>query len=75
MIAANDSRGRSPKDFDTILEAWQAKREKQQKAGWIHSMCLKCFRKRWPHGKYSSWQVPVALRQWEVCCRPSESLL
>jgi hypothetical protein len=45
-----------------------AKREKQMKSGWIHSMCLKCFRKRWPHGKYSSWQVPVAFRQREVCC-------
>lgn len=33
-----------------------------------HSMCLKCFRKQWPHGKYSSWQVPVSARTWEVCC-------
>jgi hypothetical protein len=33
-----------------------------------HSMCLKCFRKRWPHGKYSPYQVPASLRAWQVCC-------
>ena len=25
---------------------------------WRHSMCLDCFRKRWPSGKHSAWQVP-----------------
>jgi hypothetical protein len=35
---------------------------------WRHSMCLDCFRKRWPHGQYSSWQVPEKQRVWEICC-------
>jgi len=35
---------------------------------WQHSMCLACFRKRWPHGKYSSWQPAERLRRWETCC-------
>jgi hypothetical protein len=55
-------------DLDALSEKWRAKYEKQKQAGWVHSMCLKCFRKRWPHGKYSSWQAPASLRQWEVCC-------
>jgi len=55
-------------DFDALIKRWAAKRQKRKQAGWEHSMCLKCFRRRWPHGKYSSWQVPVGLRQWEVCC-------
>jgi hypothetical protein len=33
-----------------------------------HSMCLKCFRKRWPRGKYSPWQVAPRFRTWETCC-------
>jgi hypothetical protein len=33
-----------------------------------HSVCLKCFRKQWPRGRYSSWQVPGRFRKWEVCC-------
>jgi hypothetical protein len=55
-------------DFDARIERFIARNEKQKRAGWVHSMCLKCFRKRWPHGKYSSWQTPVGFRQWEVCC-------
>jgi hypothetical protein len=50
------------------MEKWIAKYEKQKQAGWVHSMCLDCFRKRWPHGKYSSWQTPARFRQWETCC-------
>jgi hypothetical protein len=33
-----------------------------------HSMCLECFRKRWPHGTYSSYQALKQMRTWEVCC-------
>ena len=33
-----------------------------------HSICLKCFRKRWPNGKYSSYQTPPRFRTWEICC-------
>jgi hypothetical protein len=33
-----------------------------------HNMCLKCFRKRWPHGRYSSYQSAPKFRRWEVCC-------
>lgn len=47
-------------DFDAQIEKWNAKYEKQKRAGRVHSMCLKCFRKRWPYGKYSSWQTPVS---------------
>ena len=65
MSVSNDARAN---DFDAYIEKWRAKYEKQKRAGWVHSMCLKCFRKRWPHGKYSSWQTPVKFRQWEVCC-------
>jgi hypothetical protein len=50
------------------LKKWFAKQEKLEQAGWVHSMCLTCFRKRWPHGKYSSWQTPPGFRHWEVCC-------
>ena len=35
---------------------------------WRHSMCMECFRKHWPHGKYSSFQALPQLRQWETCC-------
>ena len=35
---------------------------------WRHSMCLKCFRKRWPRRKHWGWQVPEKLRTWEICC-------
>ena len=35
---------------------------------WTHSMCMECFRKHWPHGKYSSFQTPVRFRQQETCC-------
>jgi len=35
---------------------------------WRHSICLKCFRKRWPHGKYNSFRIPDPLRTWEICC-------
>jgi hypothetical protein len=35
---------------------------------WRHSMCLDCFRKRWPSGKHSAWQVPEKLRVREICC-------
>ena len=55
-------------DFDARIEKWKAKYEKQKQAGWVHSLCLGCFRQRWPHGKYSSWQTPARFRQWEVCC-------
>jgi hypothetical protein len=40
------------------IEKWQKKYEKQKHAGWVHSMCLKCFRKHWPHGIYTSFQQP-----------------
>jgi hypothetical protein len=55
-------------DFDARLEKWQAKYEKNKQARWVHSMCLKCFRKRRPHGIYLLWQTPVRFRQWEICC-------
>jgi hypothetical protein len=35
---------------------------------WRHSMCVKCFRKRWPRRKIWGWQVPEKLREWEICC-------
>jgi len=35
---------------------------------WRHSMCLKCFRKRWPRRKFWGWQLPEKLRSWETCC-------
>jgi hypothetical protein len=35
---------------------------------WRHTMCLDCFRKRWPSGKHSAWQVPEKLRVREICC-------
>jgi len=36
---------------------------------WQHCICLKCFRKRQPHGKYESFRHPNAqLRDWEICC-------
>jgi hypothetical protein len=35
---------------------------------WRHSMCIKCFRKRWPRRKIWPWQTPENLRQWEICC-------
>ncbi len=35
---------------------------------WRHSMCVKCFRKRWPHGKISPKQIPESRRLWETCC-------
>ena len=63
-----DTESRSSKDFGALIEKWAAKAEKRRQAGWEHSMCLKCFRKQWPHGKYSSWQIPLRFRQWEVCC-------
>lgn len=37
-------------DFDARIEKWKARYEKQKQAGWVHSMCLGCFRQRWPHG-------------------------
>ena len=68
MSTTKKTADQHPEQFDTLMEKWRAKKEKQKQAGWEHSMCLKCFRKRWPHGKYSSWQVPMKFRQWEVCC-------
>ena len=38
-------------DLDALGQKWRAKYEKQKQDGWVHSICLKCFRKRWPHGK------------------------
>jgi len=35
---------------------------------WRHSMCIECFRKRWPRRKIWPWQVPEKLRGWEICC-------
>ncbi len=35
---------------------------------WRHSMCLDCFRKRWPRRKIWPWQVPERQREWEICC-------
>jgi len=65
-----DSKEERPliEEYASKAQKWAAKAEKRRRAGWEHSMCLKCFRKRWPHGKYSSWQAPVGFRQWEVCC-------
>ena len=65
MSVANDS---NSEKLDAADDKWLAKYEKQKQAGWVHSMCLNCFRKRWLHGKYSSWQAPIKFRQWEVCC-------
>ena len=47
MSVANDS---NSEKLDAADDKWLAKYEKQKQAGWVHSMCLKCFRKRWPHG-------------------------
>jgi hypothetical protein len=55
-------------DHSDLIRSFEKKREKRRKAGWEHSICLKCFRKRWPNGKPWAWQVPASLRQREVCC-------
>jgi len=54
-----------------LLSFWTAEGGKSgsMSAGkWRHSMCLKCFRKRWPRRKHWGWQVPEKLRIWEICC-------
>ena len=55
-------------DLDAFSDKWQKKYEKKKQAGWVHSMCLKCFRKHWLHGIHTSFQQPAKFRQWEVCC-------
>lgn len=55
-------------ELSALVQKWAEQREKRWRAGWVHSMCLKCFRKRWPHGRYSSWQASSVLRRWEICC-------
>jgi len=55
-------------DHSDLIRSFEKKREKRRKAGWEHSICLKCFRKRRPNGKPWAWQVPASLRQREVCC-------
>ncbi len=55
MVQADDASS----DYDAHLEKWQAKDEKEKQAGWVHSMCLKCFRKRWPHGIYCRGRAPL----------------
>ena len=35
---------------------------------WRHSMCIKCFRKRWPRRKKWPHQIREDMRVWEQCC-------
>jgi len=35
---------------------------------WHHSMCLKCFRKRWPKRKIWPHEIPEDMRVWQQCC-------
>src|SRR6478672_2482396 len=35
---------------------------------WRHSVCITCFRKRWPRRPISPHQVPHYRRVWEQCC-------